>query len=46
MVRLIALALPLVTALIVASLPFQGAYAQLTPAQQQTLKEPYHYWIY
>jgi hypothetical protein len=38
MVRFFALALPLVAAAIIASLSFQAAYAQLTPAQQQALK--------
>jgi hypothetical protein len=38
LVRFFALALPLVSAIVVTTLPFQAATAQLTPAQQQALK--------
>ena len=38
LVRFFALALPLVSAIVVATLPFQAANAQITPAQQQALK--------
>lgn len=38
MARFFALALPLVAAAVIASLSFQAAYAQITPAQQQALK--------
>lgn len=38
LVRFFALALPLVSAIVVASMPFQAANAQLTPAQQQAAR--------
>jgi hypothetical protein len=38
LVRFFALALPLVSAIVVATLPFQSANAQISPAQQQALK--------
>ncbi|MFZ0513525.1 MAG: hypothetical protein WAM14_18105 [Candidatus Nitrosopolaris sp.] len=38
LVRFFALALPLVSAIVVTTLPFQAANAQITPAQQQALR--------